>query len=497
MARLFKLGASGPGRGRKKLDSAKKSRRARTGAIGDDWCCKIQFGPYRFKRARLCSDERISEQWANLLQAAVDRRNASEPADRDALDKLPRRLLESFNLVSKVSTLRRAKFEIHVDEYADDLAKAGRAKMYVYNVRKYLKLTAAACGWKTVGDANREALKHHLESKQTAGAAARTLNNILSTHRAFFAWCVQLQRMDTNPSALIKRFDAVSDRRRTRRALQPDEVSKLLAVAGPRELVYRVALASGLRRLELKRLQWQDVQIDDKRPCLMLRAEATKSKRADVLPLSADIARRLRAGRPANAKPTDAVFRRVPKFDTWFADVERAGLTYRADGKILGFHSLRSTFISELQRSGHSQQVIMQLGRHTDFRLTCNTYTDKAFIDTFGAVQTLPTYEATAESAIALRTGTNNETVSKARESDAGTDRTKYVTKSDTKPLQIMRERANQPMMVDTRAGASRNSKQSKSHGKNRDSAPINASMKKAGFTGQETGVLGIEPRTF
>lgn len=437
----------------------------------------------------MCSDERISEQWANLLQAAVDRRNASEPADREALEKLPRRLLESFNLVSKVSTLRRAKYEAHVDEYCDELVQTGRAKKYISNAKLYLKNTATACAWKALGDANREALKNHLESKQTGGTAARTLNNILSTHRAFFAWCVQLQRMDENPCDHIKRFDAASDRRRIRRALQPDDVSKLLAVAGTRELVYRLALASGLRRLELKRLQWGDVQLDGNRPCLTLRAEATKSKRADVLPLSADIARRLTEARPAHVQSKDPVFSRVPKFETWLADLGRAKLEYKVDGKLLGFHSLRATFFSELQRRGLSPQTVMALGRHRDYRLTWDSYTDKSFIDTFGAVQTLPTYEVTAECALALRTGTDNETVSKARESDAGTDRTKYVTNSDTKPLQIMRERANQPMMADVHSRTQKSAKLPRFQGKSRGKG-------KPFATQRELAGVGLEPTT-
>ncbi len=434
----------------------------------EEWQAKIKVAPYKQRTARFCTDKRVSESWKLLLQAAVDRRNADEPIDREAIDKLPRRLLESFKLVLKAATERRAGYEKHVDEYSDELASAGRSAMYVYNVRKYLKLTATDCGWKTLGDVNRDKLKQHLETKLSNGTSCRTLNNILSIHKAFFVWCNQLQRMDINPCDTIKRFDATATRRRIRRAAKPDEVARLLAIAGPRELVYRVALATGLRRLELRRLQWRDVQLGNNRPCLTLRAEATKSKRGDVLPLTSDIALRLQFARPADANPHDIVFRYVPSHDTWLADVKRAGLDYKAaDGTILGFHSLRATFISELQRAGLSPQVVMQLARHTDYRLTNSSYTDKRFIDVFAGVEVLPNYPVTPEMAVAIRTGTDNQTVSKARETDQMDSATKCATKKCSDALSVLPELASQTAMVGIHAGISEMTQSAIGYGKN------------------------------
>ncbi|MBI3834085.1 MAG: hypothetical protein HY287_07115 [Planctomycetes bacterium] len=58
----------------------------------------------------------------------------------------------------------------------------------------------------------------------------------------------------------------------------------------------------------------------------------------------------------------------------------------------------------------------MRSGRHTDYRITDNSYTDMRLIDTFGAVRALPDYEPEAVQAVALRNGTDNMPVeSKAR----------------------------------------------------------------------------------
>ena len=403
MANVFELGMAGKG-ARTKLRTA------------GDWCVKIRLDAYDWKRVRPCSDKETSATWARLLQAAVDRQNAGEPPNADTLKRLPRRLLESFGLVSTVARKRAASYAENVGDYIGELKTAGRDAKYVRNADKCLTKIGTACGFKKLRDIDRASFVSHLVRRSDDGTAPRTLNNIIATVKGFCGWCVETKRIDTNPVQSVKRVDQSGDRRRNRRALMPMEVERLLLVAGPRELVYRVALGTGLRRRELQRLQWRDVAIDGgMRPCLKLRAEATKSKRADVLPLSPQLAERLKTARPADAAPTDSVFRSVPTFDTWVADLKRAGIEYRSDdGRIAGFHSLRVTFVSELERAGVSPRTIMELARHRDYRLTAGTYTDVRVLDTFGAAARLPQYDDKPEttSEAAKRTGTYDAPVS-------------------------------------------------------------------------------------
>jgi integrase len=53
-------------------------------------------------------------------------------------------------------------------------------------------------------------------------------------------------------------------------------------------------MGTGLRRSELLALRWADVKLNAPLPFIQLRAGDTKSKRADVLPLRADLADVLR-----------------------------------------------------------------------------------------------------------------------------------------------------------------------------------------------------------
>lgn len=374
-----------------------------------EWHGKVSLGPYQQKLARFCADKGTSATWFAILQAAVDRTAAGEPVRPETLAALPARLLDQFNVASELAGKRRAAFGDAVGEYVGELETGGRDAMYTYNVRRCLTIVGTAAGWKRLADVNRESLLAYLATRRADGTAPRTLKNIARTLIGFAAWCVQGRRLDANPFAGLKVDDAASEKRRRRRALTPAEVARLLAASGSRELLYRVALGTGLRRGELARLEWRDVRTDAERPHLALRAEATKSRREDSVPLHADLAARLAAAK-GDAAPTDRVFATVPKHTTWTRDLARAGIDYRDDeGRIVGFHSLRVSFVSELQRAGVAPRTIMQLARHTDFRLTAGTYTDPVFLDTHGAASKLPTYaDAPRRERVALApTGTD------------------------------------------------------------------------------------------
>jgi len=403
MARLFKLGTAG------------KSTRTRRQAAGD-WYCNVQFAPYRHRRVRLCSDKGVSETWAATAQAAVDRFVAGEPLTDEQKKELPRRIQESLGLVSKLAAKRRGSYAENVKDYADELDTAGRTADYVATVRRCLNAVGTFCSWRRLPDIDRDGLTAFTASRKADGLAPRSLNDDIAIVKGFTRWAVAALRLDADPCAHIKRVDAGGDRRRKRRALTPDEVRRLLAVAGPRRLLYLFALWTGLRKSELRRLEWRDVLIDDTdRPALVLRPEATKAKREDTIPLRYDLAALLREARPEGFAPTGRVFRTVPTFKTWKQDLKRANIEYRLeDGSIAGFHSLRVTYSTELDLAGVSDQTGIALTRHKDRRTRTESYMDIRLLDTFGAVERLPSYgddRPEQGAAAALRTGTDDRPV--------------------------------------------------------------------------------------
>ncbi|HOW71102.1 MAG TPA: tyrosine-type recombinase/integrase [Phycisphaerae bacterium] len=381
----------------------------------NDWCGKIRLESYCHRNVRLCSDKAVSETWLRLLQNAVVRQRANEAPDPEKLAGIPRRCLEALGLVSKVAESRRKSWADLVGEYADEMAGNRRSAKYVKNVRAGLLAVGSACGWRTMASINRPGWAQYVADRQkvtvdedgeeSPRASARTLNNELATLKGFMAWGLARRLIDADPLAGVAKVEESGDRRRVRRALTDAELGRLLANADDMETCYRTSLGAGLRLREVRELQWRDVRIDgeDKaRPHLQLRPEATKAKRADMLPIVHDLAERLRVARPLNAEPTARVFKRRPTLDIWMTHLKRAGIDYTdSEGRIAGFHSLRVTYITHLQRAGLAPRVVMALARHTDWRLTGGTYTDMGLLDIFGAVRSLPTFEILSQQAAA------------------------------------------------------------------------------------------------
>lgn len=166
--------------------------------------------------------------------------------------------------------------------------------------------------------------------------------------------------------------------RPARRSLTHDEARRLLAASPPyRRIVYLVAMTTGLRRSELRRLQWGDVRDSH----IVLRAAATKSRRADVVPLRPDVA----ASLGPRGEDSARVFPRVPRSDTLRLDLKAAGIERLAD-----FHSLRYTFCTWLALAGVTIYEAMALMRHRDVKLTTRVYLDAGVLETRAAVSRLP-----------------------------------------------------------------------------------------------------------
>ncbi len=238
---------------------------------------------------------------------------------------------------------------------------------------------------------------------------AETVNEYIATAKAFLNWCVTQGRLAANPLANVTPTDE-TQKKRKRRALALDEARRLLAVAGPRHLVYWVAMTTGLRRSELADLRWDDLHIGPgvPRPYIALRAEATKSRRDDSVPLRMDVAAALNAARPRGVGPDENVFDGIPEMDVFRKDLKAAGIPESDEEKRrVDFHSLRRSLATLLAKSGATPRTAMEVMRHTDLRLTMSVYCDPTLLDTSTAVEQLPDLTAADDAASALRTGTD------------------------------------------------------------------------------------------
>ncbi len=266
----------------------------------------------------------------------------------------------------------------------------------------------------------------------------------------FTKWAVEARRIDADPLVSLKRVERRAIKRtHPRRAMSVDEVSRLLDAAerrpeaelltvrhGPekgtlsanvrpevlerarrlgreRRLAYLIALWAGLRRSEIKALVWGDVWLDRAVPIIRLRAETTKSQRADTQVIHGQLANELRAFRTEDHLDSDPVVSTVPSMKVLRADLRFAGIDpgTQATGYV-DFHAIRKTLSTMMAASGMSQRARQAHMRHTDPRLTENTYMDEALLPIASELAKLPAIPDASdpvENAIQLQaTGTDH-----------------------------------------------------------------------------------------
>jgi len=248
----------------------------------------------------------------------------------------------------------------------------------------------------------------------------RTVNRHFQALRQFGLWLVRCQRIAFDPFAGLVALNEAVDRRHVRRSFTPREVAKLLAAARRRPLklaekqrtragvseperarlvalgaaraaIYAIAVGTGLRRGEIARLRWCDVDLERAR--VSVTAASAKSRREQSVDLHPNLVLELKAIRPRGASTTDLVFekRAFPSIRTFWADLERARIPrVDAEKRVVDFHALRTTFISWLAASGAHPRTAQALARHASIETTMERYTDVRLLDLRGTVARLP-----------------------------------------------------------------------------------------------------------
>jgi integrase len=182
------------------------------------------------------------------------------------------------------------------------------------------------------------------------------------------------------------------------RLMATDKANDPLEALGRfRAIAYRTLLMTGLRKGELSRLTVADLHLADPIPHVQLPAKITKNGQEDFVPLRADLVAELKGwvterfgpGTP----PPDGILFEIPAdfLRAFNRDLKAAGIPKRDErGRTVDIHALRMTFGTMLSKSGVPPRVAQRLMRHSDIRLTMQTYTDPKLFDLMGAIDSLP-----------------------------------------------------------------------------------------------------------
>ena len=396
--------------GKKQVRTAEVLDDGRVMFVADCWYVRYRDSNGRNKRESTgCRERQAAEKVLADIQANIEKVRAGVMSREE--------MAASNGLEAPITK--------HIKDYLSHLtAKIIRGRRvsprHVKYVGEKLDKVIKNCGFATLKDLDRKTIQRWMTKLSHTKLSSRTVNMHRAAIIAFCNWCVAEGRLIVNPLAGLPKVPE-SEPARKRRPLTEDEIARLLTAAQKRPLldaltirrgknkgklvanvkpaerqrlerigleralVYKFMMLTGLRRGETASLTVGCLCLDEASPYVSIEGKHAKSGRSAILPLRADLADDLRKH---TTHKTGKLFNIKRNFLRSFnLDLAAAGIAkIDAQGRTVDVHSLRHTFATLLARNGVSPAVAQKLMRHSDIRLTMNTYTQLDLADTSEAV---------------------------------------------------------------------------------------------------------------
>lgn len=328
----------------------------------------------------------------------------------------------------------------HILDYLESLRERGRNQDRIKTSGTYLTNDATACGFKYLRDLSATKLRKWLNSQNEMSAATYNWHSEIWTAFGWWLCGKRLEgkrpvlngekRLSSNPFDGFGKKDVESDRKRRARAMTSPELARLVDAARrrpledaltvrsgankgqqiarvsdatrdklerlgqERALIYKSLVLTGLRANELRTLLVRDLSFGDL-PFLKLSKSNEKNRKGSTIPLREDLATELKRWVEGKER-SDRVFNvprgilRIMNRDLKLANIPKVD----EDGYVVHIHALRHSFGTHLSAAGVAPRVAQAAMRHSDIKLTMNTYTDARLLDTASAVNSLELFRS-------------------------------------------------------------------------------------------------------
>jgi integrase len=354
--------------------------------------------PSRRKNGKLVRSRMYSGRYRRPGQTKITT-VALHVTDRDVAERKLRELIRDIEREEMgVSVPKRMRVAAetalvgHITAYCADLRARRRASEHVATTERRLKKLSADCNWRRLIDVTAESFQIW-RTKQPWGP--KTLNDYRAAMFGLFAWFQKTGRVDENPMKSVEKAETRGNERRKRRALTLEELGALISVSGEYRLAILTDYYTGLRRNELTQVEWGDVQTIAGKTFVVVRASTTKNREPKACYLPSWFARELLQAKPSAASAGDRMFPagRIPSIWAFRTLLKRAGIPYKDDqGRQADFHALRKTLNTHLALMAVDPQTRQEIMRHSDIKLTLDTYTDKGMLPVAEAIEKLPVF---------------------------------------------------------------------------------------------------------
>jgi integrase len=350
-----------------------------------------------------------------------------DPSLQSFVSNLPRTLVNQFTSIGLVKSERVAvskPLTEHLDDYARALAAKRNTDKHVKLARNRIERVFKACGfryWDDISASKVQAFLSELrqsveqnDGERKLGISAQTFNYYLGSLKAFCRWMVKDRRAMSSPVSHLDILNVLTDRRYQRRALIEDELRRLIGAAQDgqelfgrdndgiiswrlsgfdRAMLYRLAVETGLRAGELRSLTPSCFDLGADVPTVTVLAAYSKHRRDDTLPLLGSTRAQLGEYMMEMA-PDERVFKLPPReglAEMLRVDLQAAGIPVRDSlNRVVDFHALRHTFITNLAQGGVHPKTAQALARHSTITLTMDRYSHSNRGDEARALSALP-----------------------------------------------------------------------------------------------------------
>ena len=316
--------------------------------------------------------------WVQYTDHLGKRKTAKGFTDKGLTEQLAGKLetearLRSSGLIDgeqeRYALERQAPIADHLTKFEETLKD--HTGQHVQLTMSRIRRIVAGCNFAMLSDITPEAVQSFLRSLRktesgNTGIGHRTYNHYVQALNSFCQWCVATDRLPSSPLKGLERLNPETDVRHPRRALTPDEISRLVEAtrnSGKRvqnlhpELrarAYTFAYFTGLRKQEIASLTPASFHLDDEPPTVTVAAACSKHRRKNVLPLHPELVSMLRVWLKG-LKPTERLFPLLGEkklSQVIRSDLKRAGIPYRTAEGFADFHAAgRHTYITQLLRS--------------------------------------------------------------------------------------------------------------------------------------------------
>ncbi len=251
----------------------------------DSWYGKYTDADNIVRKVKLCEDKAASQQMLNELVRKAE--------------------LGKAGLVDPFAAQRKRPLPEHVADFRQHLEAKGNSGQHVALTVARCETVFSACGFKLLTQLDADKASHWLKQRRDEGLGIATSNHHLVAVKGFGNWLVKSRWMERNPFAHLSRLNSKVDVQVERRALESEELSRLIEATerskktfrGPaepdRSALYTLAAMTGLRANELGSLTPASFDFEAVPPTVRIEAKKKKVGRGAAIPLHPFVADKL------------------------------------------------------------------------------------------------------------------------------------------------------------------------------------------------------------